>query len=94
MTVAKAVIASLWPVADKSTRLLMQDFYRRRNVPSGIDKAEALQQAQVTLLHGDEKVTQADTAGRGVGVNLNLSGKASHAHPYYWAPFILIGNWR
>ena len=20
--------------------------------------------------------------------------KAPYAHPYYWAPFILIGNWR
>jgi CHAT domain-containing protein len=22
------------------------------------------------------------------------SAHATYAHPYYWAPFILIGNWR
>ena len=27
---AKAVVASLWPVADRSTKLLMQEFYRAR----------------------------------------------------------------
>jgi len=86
---AKAVVASLWPVADRSTRVLMQDFYRRRSTQAGIAKAEALRQAQVGLLRDDEKVGK---ESRGIGVN--LGGKTSHAHPYYWAPFILIGNWK
>ncbi len=91
---AKAVIASLWPVADRSTRVLMQDFYLRRSTQAGIGKAEALRQAQVGLLRGDEKVAEVGKAGRGIGVNLGIGGKTSHAHPYYWAPFILIGNWK
>lgn len=89
---AKAVIASLWPVADRSTRMLMQDFYLRRGAQAGIAKAEALRQAQVALLRGGEKGSRAGEESRGIGVN--LGGKASRAHPYYWAPFILIGNWR
>jgi CHAT domain-containing protein len=24
----------------------------------------------------------------------NPDPKRPHAHPYYWAPFILIGNWK
>jgi CHAT domain-containing protein len=72
---AKAIIATLWPVADESTRLLMQQFYRLHETEHGISKAEALQRAQLALLEG-----QGD--------------RSSFAHPYFWAPFILIGNWR
>src|SRR6185295_5898793 len=44
---AKAVVASLWPVADVGTEVLMREFYRlkRANVPWS--KAEALRQAQI-----------------------------------------------
>jgi CHAT domain-containing protein len=49
---AKAVIASLWPVADESTSLLMQRFYGAPAMQPGIPKAEALRQAQVELLRG------------------------------------------
>ncbi len=67
---AKAVIASLWPVADASTSQLMQDFYRIRESSPGITKVEALREAQLELLR-----------------------RAPYAHPYYWAPFFLMGNW-
>ena len=73
---AKAIIASLWPVADESTRLLMQQFYRLHETEHGISKAEALQRAQLALLEG-----------QGTG---NPS-PSRFAHPYFWAPFILIG---
>jgi CHAT domain-containing protein len=23
-----------------------------------------------------------------------LHGDSAHAHPFFWAPFILMGNWR
>jgi CHAT domain len=53
---AKAVIASLWPVADSSTSRLMQDFYRIRESAAGITKLEALRQAQLGLLRGTVEV--------------------------------------
>ena len=63
----KAVLASLWPVADESTAPLMTEFYRARR--EGLSKAAALRQAQIETLKG------------------------RHAHPYHWAPFVLLGNW-
>jgi CHAT domain-containing protein len=75
---AKAIIATLWPVADESTRLLTQRFYDFHQ--SGkLSKAEALQQAQLALLG-----------------KTPIDGRRSsiYAHPHFWAPFILIGNWQ
>jgi CHAT domain-containing protein/Tfp pilus assembly protein PilF len=66
---AKAVIATLWRVADASTNELMQTFYRTRETIPEMTKAHALREAQLALLHGND-----------------------YRHPYYWAPFILIGN--
>jgi tetratricopeptide (TPR) repeat protein len=95
---AKAVISSLWEVNDASTGALMADFYRRWAEGEGkVTKVEALREAQLDLLLGKTNV-QAAASGRGVSVFENQpvgqSGGASYTHPYYWAPFVLMGNWR
>ncbi|MDQ3817420.1 MAG: CHAT domain-containing protein [Acidobacteriota bacterium] len=103
---AKSVIASLWPVADASTDELMQRFYKLRQDRTGMSKAEALQLAQLALLRGEVKSADAGEANRSTQV-VNTDGKstssqplfkrgakAPYAHPFYWAPFVLIGNWR
>jgi CHAT domain-containing protein/tetratricopeptide (TPR) repeat protein len=90
---AKAVVASLWPVADASTRLLMQEFYRLRGEGEGMTKAEALRRAQVALLRGDAGVNDAGRERRGLAVGDDIAAK-NFTHPYFWAPFILIGNWK
>jgi CHAT domain-containing protein len=77
---AKSVIASLWNVNDISTSLLMQRFYQ--NLATGkLSKAAALQQAQLSLIQGKPQDGSAPK-----------SDPNAFAHPYYWAPFILIGN--
>ena len=67
---AKAVLATLWPVADDSTSKLMAEMYRLRQ-DQQLTKIEALRQAQLSLL-----------------------AQSRYAHPFYWAPFILMGNWK
>jgi CHAT domain-containing protein/tetratricopeptide (TPR) repeat protein len=93
---AEAVLATLWDVNDLSTSHIMSDFYDRwvKNPAKG--KAEALRQAQLALLHGASTATGANT-GRGFESADQSSTQASslgYAHPYYWAPFVLIGNYQ
>lgn len=66
---ADSVIASLWNVADDSTRDFMVEFYK--NLAAGQSKSAAMQAAQSKLL-----------------------ADARYNHPFYWAPFILMGDWR
>jgi CHAT domain-containing protein/tetratricopeptide (TPR) repeat protein len=90
---AKAVISSLWEVNDASTGELMADFYQRWAAGEGkVTKVEALRQAQLDLLLGKVKP---GPGGRGRGVGFDIpEAPASFAHPYYWAPFVLMGNWK
>jgi CHAT domain-containing protein len=77
---AKAVVATLWPVDDSSVGLLMAAFYKLWVTAPGIEKAEALRQAQLALLHGEAGPRQPPAS--------------PYANPFYWAPFVLIGNWK
>jgi CHAT domain-containing protein len=100
---ARAVLATLWPVADSSTALLMRTLYQEHQRQQ--DKAEALRQAQLALLHGTIQVSSLPDTVRGA---ISLAGapkappvasvaidpKAPYAHPYFWAPFILMGSWQ
>jgi CHAT domain-containing protein len=102
---AKAVLATLWSVADDSTSQLMQELYRIRESSPGVTKLDALRRAQLALLRGSHKAS-AEEANRGLVLpaqegDRNLQHQsfvhdpeAPYAHPYYWAPFFLMGNWQ
>jgi CHAT domain-containing protein/Tfp pilus assembly protein PilF len=79
-TGARAAIASLWSVDDGGTQVLMNAFYASLIQP-GMTKAKALRQAQITLITGDYG-----------GAEVDPDQAAYLQRPYYWAPFILIGN--
>ncbi|MCV2350805.1 CHAT domain-containing tetratricopeptide repeat protein [Paucibacter sp. Y2R2-4] len=75
---AKAVLATLWPVADVGAAPLMMEFYRQRGEKRSMSKAAALQQAQLGMLKGAIK---------------DEAASADLRHPYFWAPYVLMGNW-
>ena len=105
---ADTVIASLWKVDDLSTSHLMQEFYDHlASGDEPLGRAEALRRAQLALLRGEigEGLDGSDDARddkRGIRLemiegespNTAVSATAGRdlSHPYYWAPFILIGN--
>jgi CHAT domain-containing protein len=95
---AKAVLATLWPVADASTGLFMREMYRRRT-EERLTKAEAIGQVQMAFLQGRLKGggalvdRGARTTGSAPSVPATAAAPANYAHPFYWAPFILMGNW-
>jgi len=87
---AKAVIATLWPVRDWTTEYLMRRFYQERRERK-LAKAAALRIAQLELLYGTHGIKT--PSGETRGVDEVPDGDAPYFHPYYWAPFILMGNW-
>jgi CHAT domain-containing protein len=93
---AEAVLATLWDVNDLSTSHIMSDFYDRWVKNPAAGKAEALRQAQLAFLHSAPTALEAKT-GRGFETATETPAATSslgYAHPYYWAPFVLIGNYQ
>lgn len=104
---ASSLMCTLWKVDDLSTTMLLEKFYEKllSATPGTINKAEALRQAQEFLL----KVSRGEVEGylkkaeeRGTVLPEDVEketyekiNKSKHPFedPYYWAPFILIGDW-
>ncbi|MBN2379288.1 CHAT domain-containing protein [candidate division WOR-3 bacterium] len=63
-----SIVATLWPVADESTKEFMVAFYEALKANP---KSEALRKAQQKLIHSEK-----------------------YSHPFFWGPFVLIGEWR
>ncbi|WP_206169394.1 CHAT domain-containing protein [Variovorax gossypii] len=83
---ASAVLATLWPVADPSTAQFMQRFYTLRQDGKTVSKSEALQRAQLEMLRGGGNLREGMTSA-------SFTSPRQYSHPYFWAPFILLGNW-
>jgi CHAT domain-containing protein len=98
---AKAVLATLWKVADEGTSMFMSEFYRLKKANPQMSKAEAIRTAQKEMIDGKIKATgqaggcRAEDFGSGAKTNqFKCDPNAPFSHPYFWSPFILIGNWR
>jgi CHAT domain-containing protein/Flp pilus assembly protein TadD len=96
-TGAEAAIASLWYVNDGGTQALMNGFYH--GLQQKEPMSQALQKAQIALITnnfsavGGERGGDGDFIQRDVQTGLPIDHISNNlSHPYYWAPFILIGN--
>jgi tetratricopeptide (TPR) repeat protein len=86
---AATVVASLWPVDDLATRLLMEEFYRHL-VESRLSPPAALRAAQLWL-----REQPAGTIAPSLIRDVELPGRSAtetrYSDPYYWAGFRCIG---
>lgn len=63
---AKAILATLWSVADESTSRLMSEFYRMHKANPAMTKAEALQRAQIAMIQGNTRREGFPTSNAGL----------------------------
>ena len=93
----KTIIASLWPVNDKATMLLMQFFYDEWREGKGKDgkgcsKTRALHLAQERLRNIEGTPTRIRTYNSSTKTGDYKTITSSYDSPYYWAPFIIIDD--
>ncbi len=79
---APTVGVSLWSVADKSTADLMTDFYKRW---LGAGPGSATAASSASGLSPSAALRDAQIA--------MITGQ-KYSAPFYWAPFVLVGDWR
>lgn len=92
MNGASSVMATLWPVADEATATLMRSFYQHM-VEGRMSKAAALRAAQIEVIRaGRSEAGDARGATSLARAQAN-SPAAAASHPYFWSPFVLMGNW-
>jgi CHAT domain-containing protein len=89
---APSVVASLWKVSDDSTVELMRAFYQ--NLKS-MSKSEALRKAQLDLMKSSIRFhVERGSGGITQSINYQRDMSIECSHPFFWAPFILLGDWR
>jgi CHAT domain-containing protein len=82
----RSVVASLWRVDDKATMALMAAFYRVWWGKKVVSRVDALRQAQLSLLREGVRSMHREDAGQ--------KDRDDRLPPFYWAAFVLSGDWR
>ena len=91
----KSAVASFWDANDSGTLALMQGFYEQlQNAPI---KAEALRQAQLSMLRGKTYLDGDRLIWPGGHIELPADmpvpeGTSQLSHPYYWGSFAIVGS--
>ena len=77
---SRALLATNWAVHSEFARELVSDVFRRQASDPNLIRAEVLRQSMVSLLdYGANK----DEAGR---------VRFTYAHPFFWAPYSIVGD--
>jgi CHAT domain-containing protein/tetratricopeptide (TPR) repeat protein len=89
---ARTMVTSLWKIPDAATQALMTRFHRNL-WDKKMAKVEALRQAQLWLIKDGWKHPELDLRGGLVRPELKPR-EGDQVSPFYWAAFVLSGDWR
>ncbi|AFY80865.1 CHAT domain-containing protein [Oscillatoria acuminata] len=78
---ARSTLATLWAVNDQSTAILVTEFYRNL---VGVTTADGITESGQLPMSKAKALRQSQLA---------LLQDPKYEHPFYWAPFVLVGNW-
>ena len=78
---SRALLVSMWPVETVSAKHLTTGIFRFQKNNSSLSRAKALQKSMLDLMKNG--VLKDEKSGKLV---------ASYAHPFFWAPFIIVGD--
>ncbi len=107
---AGSVLASLWSVSDRSTAELMKAFYKNQQrgkytKAEALRQAQLDLLYAKNSTASASNITSSATRGKKTleeeivvppkyRIPFQADKKRKFAHPYYWAPFVLFGNWK
>ena len=79
----RSILASMWPVETTSAKMLTTGLFRYQKENKKLSRVRAYQRSMLALIDSP-------------GLKDIKTGKivASYAHPFFWAPFIVVGDGR
>lgn len=89
----RSALGTLWTVSDIGTLALMNEFYTQLKTTDTV--TSALRRAQLALLTGSVQVQQGLLRSGQTPLpvtGLTLPQQATLTHPFYWSPFVVVGN--
>jgi CHAT domain-containing protein len=102
---ARTTVASLWSVPDEKTKELMQQFLHNL-WDNKMSKLEGLRAAQISILHATSRSAADDLPLTKSALQRTYNGSITNPvandpvtqpnflPPYYWAAFVLSGDWQ
>ncbi len=78
---SKALLVSMWPVETTSAKKLTTTIFKQQKADKTLSRAKALQKTLIDMI--DNQVLKDEPDGDII---------AAYAHPFFWAPFIIIGD--
>ncbi len=87
--------ATLWKINDPATRRIMEEFCTNL-LEKKMSRLDAMRETQLWALDHPDQVPRSSAPGRGVVREVNEAATATSKRlsPEYWAPFVLLGDWR
>jgi CHAT domain-containing protein/tetratricopeptide (TPR) repeat protein len=87
-----SLLGSLWSIDDKATSVLMASFYK--GLLSGKRPTTALRDAQLKMMPKSSEISICRRPMKTGESKHQVSSISRYSHPFFWAAFNIIGDWK